>query len=158
MRKILIVSLMLILVVSTGAFAAKGSGLAIGGEGALYFGGTGGLPMGAMLTLHLPQFPLMLAIGVSTPLAIGMTADYWFSHGSLVTFIDWYAGVGGYLALDFDPSNVAVGARIPLALQVWPFGQTLEFFIEVAPAVGIGFIPTAFWWHLQGALGFRIWF
>jgi hypothetical protein len=115
------------------------------------------LPVGAMLTLHLPQFPLMLGIGVSTPLALGITADYWFAHGNLVGIFDWYAGVGGYLALDFSPTDLVLGARIPIGIQVWPFGQTLELFLEVAPAIGLSFIPTGFWWHFQGAVGLRFW-
>jgi hypothetical protein len=157
MKKILVVVVAIMLLASTGAFA-KGTGLAIGGEGALYFAGSGRLPISAMLMLHFPQFPLMFGIGVSNPFAIGLTADYWVGHGTLVSILDWYAGIGGYLSLNMDPTDVTVGARIPLGLQVWPLGQTLEIFLEVAPAIGISLIPTAFEWHFQGALGFRFWF
>lgn len=158
MKKVLIVVFAIMLLATTGAFAAKGSGFAIGGEGSLYFAGSGGLPSSAMLLLHLPQIPLMFAIGVSNPFAIGFTVDYWFAHGNLVSILDWYAGVGGYLSVYTDPTNVVVGGRIPLGLQIWPFGQTLEIFIEVAPAVGVVIVPTAFEWHFQGALGLRVWF
>jgi hypothetical protein len=157
MKKILVVVVAIMLLASTGAFA-KGTGLAIGGEGALYFAGSGGLPISAMLMLHFPQFPLMFGIGVSNPFAIGLTADYWVGHGTLVSILDWYAGIGGYLSLNMDPTDVTVGARIPLGLQVWPLGQTLEIFLEVAPAIGISLIPTAFECHFQVALGFRFWF
>jgi len=140
------------------AFAAKGSGLAIGGEGALYFGGTGGLPMAAMLSLHLPQFPLMLGIGVSNAPAFGLTADYWAAHGNLTSIFAWYAGVGGYLSANLGSSaTISAGGRFPIGLQVWPVGQVLEVFLEVAPAVGIILVPTGFDWHLQGAVGLRFW-
>ena len=50
------------------------------------------------------------------------------------------------------------GDESPSGLQVWPFGQMFELFLEIAPAVGVSFIPTGFDWHFQGALGFRFWF
>ena len=156
MKKTIIVALAALLIATSGAFAA--SGLAIGGEGALYAGGTGGLPVGAMLSLHLPQFPLYIGIGVSTPLTIGLTVDYWAARGTLVSIFDWYAGVGGYLSFNTSPMDIAFGGRIPLGLQVWPIGKTLELFLEVAPAVGLSLIPTGFDWHVQAALGFRFWF
>jgi hypothetical protein len=157
MKKTFIAILLVLCVSATGAFAAKGGGFAIGGEGALYFAGSGGLPMSAMLTLHLPQFPLYLGIGISTSPSIAMTADYWVAHGSLVSIFDWYLGLGGYATLDFNPTDFALGGRIPIGIQMWPFGQVFEVFIEAAPAVGFSLIPTAFDWHLQGALGFRFW-
>ncbi len=155
MKKILILVLIALIGVSTAAFAA--GNFAIGGEGALYFAGTGGLPSGAMLTLKLPQFPLMLGIGVTFPLSIGVTADYWIAHGNIVSIFDWYVGVGGYASVDVSPVDVSVGGRVPIGLQIWPFGKTLEIFVEAAPAVGVSFIPTAFSWHVQGALGLRFW-
>jgi hypothetical protein len=158
MKKTLLVLCAILLISATGAFAARGSGFAIGGEGSLYFAGSGGLPSGAMLSLHLPGFPLLLGIGISSSMAIGLTADYWLAHGGLVSIFDYYAGIGGYLSLDTGGSGLAVGGRIPIGLQVWPFGQTLELFLEVAPAVGFIIIPTGFEWHFQGALGLRFWF
>ena len=142
---------------ATSAFA-KGSGFAIGGEGALYLAGAGGLPMSAMLLFHIPQVPLMFGIGVNSPLALAVTGDYWAAHGSLGGIFTWYAGIGGYLTLDLDPdARVTVGGRIPIGLQAWPVGQVLELFIEIAPAVGVILVPTGFDWHLQGALGLRFW-
>ena len=159
MKKRILVAVLALMFCATGAFAAKGGGLAIGGEGSLYFAGSGGgLPMSAMLTLHLPSFPLYLGIGISTEPAVAVTADYWFAHGSLVSFLDWYAGVGGYLTVDLNPVSFTAGGRIPLGLQAWPFGQNLELFMEIAPAVGVILVPTSFDWHLQGAVGLRFWF
>jgi hypothetical protein len=158
LKKIFIAAIVVMLLAATGSFAAGGTGLAIGGEAALTFAGTGGLPMGAMLMLHLPRFPLMLGIGVSTTPAIGLTADYWAAQGKIVSIFDWYFGIGGYLLLNLNPVDISLGARIPLGLQMWPLGRSLEIFIEVAPAVGVSLIPTGFDWHFQGALGLRFWF
>jgi hypothetical protein len=142
---------------ATSAFA-KGSGFAIGGEGALYIAGAGGLPVSAMLTFHIPQVPLMFGIGVSSPIALAATVDYWAAHGSLSSIFTWYAGIGGYLALDLGPAaTLTAGGRIPIGLQAWPVGQVLEVFIEIAPAVGVVLVPTGFEWHLQGAIGLRFW-
>ena len=158
MKKIILVICVLLVLAGGSAFAAKGGGFAIGGEGSLYFAGAGGgLPTYAMLTLHLPSFPLMLGLGITGNVDIGITADYWLAHGTLVSIFDWYAGVGGYLGLSPNSGYVSAGARIPLGLQAWPFGQTFELFLEVAPAVGVSIVPTGFDWHLQGAVGFRFW-
>jgi hypothetical protein len=157
MKKILIIVCVILLAASTGAFAAaRGNGFAIGGEGSLDFAGIG-LPGGAMLTLHFPRVPVMFGIGLSAPLAIAFTADYWVAQGPLASIFTWYAGVGGYFTVDPNAGSSSLGARVPLGLQMWPFGRTLEVFIELAPAVGVNLVPTSFAFHFQGALGFRIW-
>jgi hypothetical protein len=156
MKRLLILIVIALVLSSTAAFAA--GGFAIGGEGSWYFAGTGGLPVGAMVTFKLPQLPLIWAVGVAFPLSVGITADYWIAHGNIVSIFDWYVGVGGYLSIDLsNPADIGVGARIPIALQIWPVGRTLEIFLEAAPAVGISFVPTGFGWHIQGALGLRFW-
>ena len=159
MKKTRMVLIVVMLLSATGAFAARGGGFAIGGEGALYFAGSGagGLPSSAMLTVHFPGFPLMLGLGFSSANAFGLTADYWFAHGNLASVLDYYVGVGGYLSLDGGGYGT-VGARVPLGIQLWPVGQVLELFVEVAPALGIYLVPTGFEWHLQGAIGLRFWF
>ena len=159
MRKSRVVLLAALLVLAAcGSAWAKGSGFAIGGEGALYLAGNGGLPMSAMLTFHVPQVPLMFGLGVRNPLAIAATADYWAAHGSLTNIFAWYAGIGAYLSFDVSPGgSITAGGRIPIGLQAWPVGQVLELFVEVAPAVGVILVPTGFDWHLQGAVGLRVW-
>jgi hypothetical protein len=143
---------------TTIAFADKGSGLAIGAEGALDFVGSNGLPTSAMLLLHLPQIPLMFGIGVSSSPGVGITADYWILHSNLSRIFSWYLGVGGYLNADFgSPASFTVGGRVPIGLQLWPVGQVLEIFAEIAPAVGVVLVPTSFDWHLQAAIGLRVW-
>jgi hypothetical protein len=157
-RKTLILILIVLLLGTTGAFAAKGSGLALGVEGALSFGGVGGMPMGAMILLHVPQMPIMWGIGIDNALDIAVTGDYWFWHSNIGSIFSMYAGIGGYLTLSTGPFDLGVGARIPIGLQAWPFGQNLEIFLEVTPALGVSFIPTGFNWHVQSALGLRYWF
>ena len=153
--------LVILAVVLMGAVAvtasAKGSGWAVGGEVSLMIGDTGGLPAFGMVTFHVPQIPLMFGVGISSssPLVVGATVDYWFAHGNLSSLFSWYAGVGGYLQAGGD--TTAVGGRIPLGLQVWPVGSTLEIFAELAPAVGVTLAPTAFALHVQGAAGLRVW-
>jgi len=145
-----------LLLAAAGSASARGN-FAIGGEGALYLAGVGGLPMSAMLTFHIPQVPLMFAVGVQNPFAIAATIDYWAAHGSLGSIFAWYAGVGLYASFDFGGGNVAAGGRIPIGLQAWVLQDTVELFVEFAPAVGVILVPTGFEWHLQGALGLRIW-
>ena len=160
MRKVTIIACAILMTVVTSSFALGDEDLAVGGKTALYFGNSAeGLPLGGMLLLHLPGFPLMLGIGASNGPAIGMTADYWFAYGPGSGIVGWYIGVGGYMAIDLEPNRVGAGARIPFAVLLWPLDRrNLELFIEVAPAVGIRFVPTAFHWHFQTALGLRYWF
>ena len=146
-----------LLILAAGGTVSARSGFAIGGEGALYLAGAGGLPMSAMLTFHIPQVPLMFGLGVENPFAIAATVDYWAAHGNVVSILSWYAGVGLYLSLDVGGGNAAFGGRIPIGLQAWPLRDVLELFLEIAPAVGVVLIPTGFDWHLQGAVGLRIW-
>jgi hypothetical protein len=158
MKKILVVVFAIMLLAASGAFAARGTGWAVGGEGSLYLAGNGGLPAGAMFLLHIPKIPLMFGVGINSPFSIGLTADYWFAHGNLVSFLDYYVGLGAYAQIFTSPSNVELGGRVPFGLQVWPVGQTLEIFLEIAPAFGVSVSPTQFAWHLQGAVGLRFWF
>jgi hypothetical protein len=159
-RKTMTLILILLLLGGTSAFAAQG-GLAIGIEGALNFGGVGGMPAGALIVFRLPQLPVMWGIGFDSAYNIGATGDYWFWHYNLGSVFALYAGIGGYmrLGLGSSPVTFAGGARIPVALQAWPFGKNLELFLEAAPAIGISIIPTAFdGVRMQAAIGLRYWF
>jgi hypothetical protein len=156
MKKRFIIVVAVLALAATGAFA-KGSGFALGGEGVFPITGTS-LPTSAMLTFHIPRVPMMFAVGVTNPLAIGFTADYWFADGKIGGPFDWYVGIGAWASFAWNPTGFALGGRIPLGIQAWPFGSNLELFVELAPAIGVSLVPTAFEWHLQGALGLRFWF
>ena len=124
----------------------------------MYIGGSS-LPVGAMLMLHLPQIPLMFGIGMSSAPDFAITVDYWGAKGSLTSLFGCYLGVGGYVNFTTSPGGgVEVGGRLPLGFQVWPVGQILEVYLEVAPEVGLQLVPVAFDWHIQAALGLRFWF
>jgi hypothetical protein len=157
MKKFIMIVCMGLMIATTGAFAQKGEGLAIGGEAFMNFSGTAALPVGGALVVHLPGVPLMFAIGANSLPALGITADYWLGHGPIAGILDWYIGVGAYLTMYLSPNSVALGARVPFGIQLWPAGQNLEFFLEAAPGLGVNLSPTQFEWHLRVALGLRYW-
>ena len=154
---ILVVIIVGLLSVSTAAFAA--ADIAIGAEAASQnFNDWGG-----RFVFHLPHIPLYFGIGgiaESGGFALDVTVDYWFAHSRLSGMLDYYVGIGGYLALGAgNQSSFDLGARLPIGLQVWPVGRVLEIFLEVAPA----WIPIsnsgldALTFQVQPAIGFRLW-
>jgi hypothetical protein len=156
-KKLLLVATVVLALASPSVFAATQHGWAVGGEAVFPFAGSS-LPSSGMINFKFTKIPIMFAVGISTAPALGITADYWFANERIADVFDWYAGVGGYMTINWNPNGLAVGGRIPLGLQAWPFGRNLEIFVEIAPAVGVSLVPTAFDWHLQGALGLRFWF
>ncbi len=161
MKKGLILVIILVvglLAVPTAAFA-KPSGFAIGAEVAsVNFQGWGG-----RLVFHLPVVPLYFGVGgvfTSGGSAIDVTVDYWLLHNHLSGMVDFYLGLGGYLAVGTgSQSSFALGARLPIGLQIWPLGSVLEIFLEVAPAwVPVNANGTDLGlFEVQPAVGFRIW-
>ena len=159
MKRIVLLVLLSLLTVSTGAFAAR-NGLALGAEAV----STNFNSWGGRFVAHLPSVPLYFGLGgYAGPGGSGMdlTADYWVTQGHLGSVFDYFIGVGGYLALDTNPFSFSLGVRIPIGLQAWVLGNDLlEIFFEVAPA----WIPvssggfSALTFAVQPALGFRIWF
>jgi hypothetical protein len=160
MKKIALVALVIMLGLSTAAFAA-GNGLAIGAEFAL----TNLSGYGAMLTFHLPSVPVMFGLGASLGsgyVDVALNGDWWLAHGKLVSAVDYYIGLGftGAVAVSGGGASFDLGARLPLGLQIWPLGKTLELFLELAPAwipITAGGIYAANF-AVQSGLGFRIWF
>ena len=160
MKKKLFLALIVLLVVATGAFAFKGNGPAIGAEAS----STNFTSWGGMLTLHITDVPFHFAIGGYAGdgnSGLDLKVDYWLLHGNFVKGLDWYMGLGGYLGVQVQPDSVVTfGVRVPFALQIWPMGELLEIFFEVAPA----WLPissggaTLNNFCIQPALGFRIWF
>ena len=159
MKKTLLLALVVILTAATGAFAAKGGGFGIGAE----VSSTNFNSWGGMVTLHISDVPLYFALGGyanSSDFGIDLKGDYWLVHGEVVRGLDWFLGLGGYLSIQVQPnSTYAFGARLPIGVQIWPLGQLLEVFFEIAPAwipfTGGGVDLSNF--ALQPALGFRIW-
>ncbi len=160
MKRFLVVVFVLLMCFSaSSAFAVK-NGFAIGAEFtfANWFGG-----YGAMLTFHLPKFPVMFALGGAFGQGYAnlvITADWWLANSRLVGILDYYIGLGLYGNVEVSNAGggFAFGARLPLGLQIWPVG-VLELFVELAPA-WIPFTSGGIYlanFDLQGALGFRIW-
>jgi hypothetical protein len=160
MKKKLLLAIVVLLAVGTGAFAMKGNGFAIGAE----VTSTNFSSWGGMLNLHFTNVPLHFAIGgyvESGSSGVDLKIDYWLLHGNLISGLDWYMGIGGYFGAQVQPSSsLSLGVRVPFALQIWPMGELLEIFIELAPA----WIPysngatSAGNIGIQPAIGFRIWF
>lgn len=162
MKKALVAALLL------AAFALPVHSLGIGAAFTPNFGFTSNTATnaaGAALTFQLDKSPYVFGIGARANngfIAIGMTADMWLAKGKLIDFLNYYAGPGlfagiaggnGYMDLD-------LGLRIPVGINAFLLKNTLELFLEIAPAFGVGLgnefrFPTL---GLQGAFGFRFWF
>jgi hypothetical protein len=158
MKKKAIIVLLGLLTLSTAGFA---KGIAIGAEAA----SRGFNSWGGRFVFHLPSVPLYFGVGATSnqgTVAIDATIDYWLAHGHVASIIDGYIGIGLYGAVASSGNfDFALGARLPLGLQIWPLkGNVLEIFLEVAPAwiplSSAGLDPLVF--ELQPAIGFRIWF
>ena len=159
MKKSVLLALLCLTAFSTAAFA-RDSGFAIGAEAASEdFNGWGG-----RFVFHFPRVPLYFGIGgIADPngFAVDFTADYWFTHSHMSGMLDYYVGLGGYLAFaTYSQAAFALGARLPIGLQIWPLrGGVLEIFLEIAPAwipiSSSAISPLTF--QLQPAIGFRIW-
>lgn len=89
------------------------------------------------------------------------SGDYRVVSGyQLIDFLHFFFAVGGYGAFylddrEDDDGQVDIGAHIPVGLQAFLIGSTLELFLEVAPTVR--FWPTieAFQ-EFHGYVGFTI--
>jgi hypothetical protein len=81
-----------------------------------------------------------------------------FSFGSL----NFFLGGGGYgnLLLTDSGSSLAGGVRLPLGLQLSLNRRVLEFYIQLAPSLGVRFYPDFGGdnFFCPFALGFRFWF
>ena len=159
-KRILVAVLVLVIFLAAApAFARTGLGV------------SAGLPLGAglpgnnvMLSLKTDSFPLLLGLGASLGSAytsIGITADYWILNNNLAGPLNWYIGLGGYAALGLgSTASIDLGARLPIGLNLFVLDGVLEFFVEAAPAIGVGFSDPVRFPVLgaQSAVGFRIWF
>lgn len=154
-KKIAIVAVVLMIAVTMAGMADT---LGIGAAWSL--SALGGLPNSAMLSLKVPQLPILWGVAAqfgAGDFNMGLTADWWLYQQNLVSFIGLYVGPGVYLSL---PQPFEIGGRIPIGLNAYPL-DFLELFVEIAPAIvlfssdsGVT-IPN---FRFQGALGVRFWF
>ena len=154
MKKTWIIALVLLVALAAGASAQT-----FGVGGAFSIDAFGGLPSSALLSLKLPQLPVLWGIGLQlteNTFNMAFTADWWLYQQNLVSFIGLYVGPGLYLSL---PDAIEFGGRVPIGINAYPI-DVLELFIEIAPTLlffsdtGVQ-IPS---FGLQGAFGFRFWF
>lgn len=145
-KKVMVLAALLAAVIG----AESAFGFAIGGA----FGFAGGAP-GAMVSIRPTKSPVLFGVTASfqNPASLGLTADWWLYQTSLAGPLSLYIGPGAYLSV--ANSSLALGARIPIGLQLFPL-KPLELFVEVAPTIGI--VPTFGAFGYQAALGFRFWF
>ena len=160
----------LVFVLILGALALPSYSLGIGAAFTPNFGFTSGTPAspaGAALSFQLDKSPYVFGIGAQARdgnIAMGFTADLWMTKGKLKDFLNYYAGPGFFLGLSGGNGNMDLdaGLRVPVGINAFLLKNTLELFMELAPAFGIGLgnesrfdFPTL---GLQGAFGFRFWF
>ena len=154
-KKIVIIALILMVVLAVGGFADS-----FGVGAAWSLSALGGLPNAAMLSVKIPQLPIVWGLAAqfgADNFNFGLTADWWLYQQNLVSFIGLYVGPGLYVSL---PQPFEIGGRVPIGLNAFPL-DFLELFVEVAPALvlfssadGVT-IPN---FRLQAAFGFRFWF
>ena len=150
---------LLVLVLLIGA-AAAGFGATWGVGASFGIDAIGGLPNQAMLSVKVPQLPILWGLGLQVgedQANLGLTADWWLYTTNLFSFVNLYVGPGLYTAL---PEPFELGGRVPIGLNAYPV-DVFELFLEVAPTLvlisdrdGIN-IPD---FAVQGAFGFRFWF
>lgn len=154
-KKILVIALVLVALTAASATADTfGVGAAYG------LNAIGGLPNSALLSVKVPQLPIVWGLGAQLgggSFNLAVTADWWLYQQNLVSFLGLYVGPGLYMSL---PAPFEIGGRVPVGINAYPL-DFLEVFLELAPALvlfssGAGITIPDF--RLQGAFGFRFWF
>jgi len=157
MKKILIVTLVLLLGLSATGFA-QSKGWALGGAFAFDWAGSNAYPTRAALVVKFPGLPIMFGFSANfeDPVVVGVTADWWLFTTHLVGPVNLYLGPGLFLRFATEGGTDPVfGIRIPIGFQIY-IVKAFEIFLE--PAVAIELLPTLPDFSLQAALGFRFWF
>jgi hypothetical protein len=148
----LLAACVLIVVAATlaGAQGLRGSRLG------LEFGNPGGV-----LIYRPSAFDFKLGYNFAGDEYIYLSADYRVISGyQLVDFLHFFFSVGGYTSFYFedrdnDDGQFDIGAHIPVGLQAFLFGPTVEIFLEVAPTVRFFPAIEAFQ-EFHGYIGFTI--
>jgi hypothetical protein len=141
--------------VLAGAALAGAQGLR-GSRIGLEFGNPGGV-----IIYRPSDFDFKLGYNFAGDEYIYLSADYRIISGyQLVDFVHFFLAAGGYGSFYFedrggDEGQIDIGAHIPVGLQAFLMGPTIEIFVEVAPT--IRFFPAieAFQ-DFHGYIGFTI--
>ncbi|OQY31906.1 MAG: hypothetical protein B6241_12775 [Spirochaetaceae bacterium 4572_59] len=163
-NKTIILVLLALLMIPAAAFSDTGLGAAF-----TYGVSDDDNNTGGALSINTPAIPgtvqnLRLAFKEDY-FSFSITDDWWVVQENLTGLLDLYIGIGFFGSLTMDTSgddtetNFGLGARVPVGLTIMP-SDFLEIFMEVAPAMGLGFEPEIYFpaWYVQGALGLRVWF
>ena len=161
MKKKSIVFILLTLFTITAAYSDTGLGAAY------TFGmDSEGNNSGAVLSINTPAIPgtvqnIRLAFNGSEYFNFIVSDDWWVVEENITGKLDLYVGLGFYtgVIVTGNDADFSLGARVPIGMTIKPI-DFLEFFLEVAPAMGVGFKPTVYFpsWNVQAALGMRLWF
>jgi len=162
MKKMSILIVLLTLITVAAAFADTGLGVAY------TFGwDKEGSNSGAALSINTPQIPgtvqnVRLTFNGSEYFNFSFSDDWWVIQEPIVGDLDLYVGLGFYVGVtkvSKEDPDFSLGARLPIGLTIMPV-DFLEFFLEIGPAMGVGFEPTVYFpaWYVQSALGLRLWF
>ncbi len=135
--------------------------------GAIAYGyDNGNNNLGGVITLSTPTIPgtiqtARLGFYGADYINFGITDDWWVIQQNLTGKLDFYIGLGFYAGFSMVDNQWGfnLGGRAPLGLTIRPV-DFLETFLEISPAVGLGFEPELYFpsWNAQAALGFRLWF
>ncbi len=138
MNKKIPVILIMVFFVGSGVFAA---GIGIQGGTDVAAGGKTGID----ITFKLDSVPFVFAVGIPSfsPLAVGVTADYWILNNNLVGPLNWYIGAGLFAQLYTDDdehfdAGFFGGVRVPVGLNLFFADDRFEVYLQVAPGLGIG--------------------
>ncbi|MCR4742253.1 MAG: hypothetical protein K5866_05230, partial [Treponema sp.] len=157
MKKLFSVLAVLFVMGTTSVFAT-GLGLQGGpvvGDGVVY---------GGAITFKLNSAPCVFAVNLAsfTPLAVGVTADWWIGNPSISGTWGWYYGVGvaGAVYLSNHSASVGVYGRALVGTNVFLLKKFLELYINIAWQPGIkidnGVDPILVSFPID--FGFRFWF
>jgi hypothetical protein len=144
MKKITM-TLLLVIIISASAYAARPTGWALGivGQYNLAWDGFEGAP-GAALSLKISRIPILWGINLDLPrngFGVSLTGDrYLIERGRIFGWcmgIGAYAGVLSYSDTLTEWTSIRAGARIPIGLYIFPV-SFLELFANLAPNLGVG--------------------
>jgi hypothetical protein len=161
MKKKSLIFILLSLMIIPAAFADTGLGAAY------TFGRDNtGSSSGTALSINTPSIPgtvqnIRLTFNGSEYFNFGVSDDWWVIQEQITGKLDFYVGLGFYAGFTMagEEADFSLGGRVPVGLTIKPV-DFLEFFLEVGPAMGLGFEPTIYFpaWNVQAAIGARLWF
>jgi hypothetical protein len=123
-----------------------------------------GVNPGVMATIKPSSNSLVYGMGLAIKpnyFRLGLTGDLWLAKGKLIDFLNFYMGPGLYAGMTVigSSSNIDLGVRLPVGINAYLLKNSIELFIEIAPALGLDLNPVTFpILSAQGSFGFRFWF